>query len=108
MSFYDTQERESKEIVTGIRVRTFWGDNLMLAVVDIEANALLPNHSHPHEQGGLVLKGELELTIDGETRLLKEGDIYMIPGGVEHHAFAGTEPVQVLDIFTPIRQDFQY
>ena len=108
MSFYDPRERETKEIARGIDVRTFWGDKLMLAVVDLEANAVLPIHSHPHEQGGLVLKGELELTIDGETQSLKEGDVYLIPGGVEHHANAGAEPVQVLDIFTPIRQDLQY
>lgn len=108
MPFYNPQERQTVDIVSGIHARTFWGDKLMLVVVDIDAHAVLPIHSHPHEQGGLMIKGELELTIDGEKRLLREGDLYLIPGGVEHSAIAGPEPVQVLDIFTPIREDMQY
>jgi quercetin dioxygenase-like cupin family protein len=67
MFFYDPRQRESIEITAGIRGRTFWGDKLMLVVVDLEANSVLPNHSHPHEQGGFVIKGEMELTIAGET-----------------------------------------
>lgn len=96
------------QIVPGIRARTFWGDNLMLVVVEIDAHAVLPTHSHPHEQGGLLVKGELELTIGGEKRMLTPGDVYLIPGGVEHSAIAGSEPVQVLDIFTPPREDMKY
>jgi quercetin dioxygenase-like cupin family protein len=108
MYFYNPSEREATEIVPGYRARTFWGTNLMLVVVDIDAQAMLPNHSHPHEQGGLIVKGKLELTVGGEKRLLKPGDVYMIPGGVEHSAVAGSDPVQVLDIFTPIREDMKY
>ncbi|MGW8249756.1 MAG: cupin domain-containing protein [Anaerolineales bacterium] len=108
MYFHDPQDRQSIDLVNGIHARTFWGDRLMLVVVDIDAEAVLPNHSHPHEQGGIVLKGELELTIGGEKRLLKTGEVYLIPAGVEHSAVAGIEAVQVLDIFSPIREDLQY
>lgn len=89
MYFYDPKSRESKELATGIHGRTFWGSNLMMVVVDLEANAVLPRHTHPHEQGGVVISGEVELTIDRETRKLSPGDIYIIPGGVEHSARTG-------------------
>jgi quercetin dioxygenase-like cupin family protein len=108
MVFHNPRERKTIEIATGFHARTFWGNKLMLVVVDIDARAFLPNHSHPHEQGGIVIKGELELTVGGDKQLLRAGDVYLIPGGVEHSAIAGSEPVQVLDIFTPIREDLQY
>lgn len=108
MYFYDPQNRQTIDLVSGIHARTFWGDKLMLVVVDIDAGAVLPRHSHPNEQAGIVIKGELEFTIGEEKRLLKAGDVYLIPGGVEHSAAAGSEDVQVLDIFTPVREDLQY
>lgn len=108
MFFYDPSTRESIELTKGIHGRTFWGNKLLLAVVDLEENSILPNHSHPHEQGGIVIKGELELTIAGEAKTLVPGDIYIIPGGIEHSARVRSQPAQVVDIFTPVREDLQY
>jgi quercetin dioxygenase-like cupin family protein len=108
MYYYHPQERATKELFPGIIARTFWGEKMLLAVVDLAANAVLPNHSHPHEQGGIMIEGEMEWTIGGETRVLKPGDIYIIPGDIEHSAKVGDKPVKVLDIFSPIREAFQY
>jgi quercetin dioxygenase-like cupin family protein len=106
--FCDLENREAKEIAPGVHIRTFWGDKILLSVVDLAANAVVPAHSHPHEQAGTAISGEFELTIGGETRWLKPGDTYIIPGGVEHGARTGDAPVQILDIFSPVRQDYQY
>jgi unsaturated pyranuronate lyase len=108
MYFYNPDDREYKEIVAGIQVRTFWGDQLMLAVVDLDPNAILPNHKHPHEQGGIVIKGELTMTIAGETRKLRTGDVYLIPSNIDHSVVVSELPTQLLDIFTPAREDLQY
>lgn len=108
MPFHSPKERESKELFEGIVARTYWGDNLLMAVVDVAANGVVPPHSHPHEQAGLVLEGEIEFTIGEETRLLKAGDVYVIPGGVEHGAVAGDSPCKVLDIFSPVREEYKY
>lgn len=106
MPFYDPKERPEKQIITGVRARPVCGKNLMLAVVDLDANAVLPAHSHPHEQGGIVLHGELEFDIAGETKILHPGDLYIIPGGVEHSVKVGPDPAQVLDIFSPVREEW--
>lgn len=108
MTFYDPSEREAKELVAGINARTFWGEEMLLAVVDLDPNAQLPRHSHPHEQGGLMISGQMEMTIDNETRLLKPGDVYIIPGGVEHEARTFDEAVKVIDIFSPVREEYKY
>lgn len=100
--------RDTKELAQGVLARTFWGEDLMLAAITFEPNAQVPSHKHPHEQAGTVLSGEVEFIIDGERSLLKAGDIYLIPSNVEHSAKAGPSPAQVLDIFTPVREDLKY
>lgn len=106
--FYNLESRESKEVVAGVQLRTFWGKEIMLSFVDLAPNSSVPNHSHPHEQAGTVISGEIELTINGDKRSLKPGDAYVIPGGVEHSADTGDLPARVLDIFSPVRDDYKY
>lgn len=106
--FCDIENREGKEVVPGITIRTFWGDKMLVSVVDLDANTQLPNHSHPHEQAGTVISGTMTLTIAGETRHLQPGDTYLIPGGVAHSAFTGDSPARVIDIFSPVREDYMY
>ena len=81
---------------------------MLLSIVDLAANVVVPAHSHPHEQAGTVISGEFEMTINGETRKLKPGDTYIIPGGVEHGARTGDTPARALDAFSPVRTDYQY
>jgi quercetin dioxygenase-like cupin family protein len=106
--FCDLENREAKETVPGVLIRTFWGNEMLLSIVDLAANAVVPAHSHPHEQAGAVISGEFEMTIRGQTRRLKPGDTYIIPGGVEHGARTGDTPARALDMFSPVREDYQY
>ena len=106
--FYDTAQRDTKELAPGVQARTFWGERMLVAVVDLAPNAVVPLHSHPHEQSGIVLDGELELTVADESRLLQTGQVYMIPGGVEHRASAGPAGAKVADIFSPVREEYKY
>ena len=50
----------------------------------------------------------MEMGIDGEVKLLKPGDMYIIPGNVEHYAKAYTIKAVALDIFSPVREEFKY
>lgn len=106
--FKEASGREPMELVPGARTRTFWGDNMLLSLVEIDANSEVPNHTHPHEQGGIVIEGEMEMGIAGEVKVLKPGDMYIIPGDVEHYAKCGAVPAKVLDIFSPVRTEFQF
>ena len=108
MYYQDVEGRQTKELVPGARTRTFWGENILLSLVEVDPNCQVPNHTHPHEQAGIVLEGELEMDIAGESRLLKPGDIFIIPGNVEHSAGSGDSPVRLLDIFSPVREEFKY
>lgn len=108
MYFMSPGERDPKTLFGAVTTRTFWGEKMLLSLVELPAGAVVPLHSHPHEQAGIVLEGELTFTVGGETRTLYPGDMWMIPGGVEHSAVAGDQPTKALDIFSPVREDYMY
>jgi quercetin dioxygenase-like cupin family protein len=106
--FKDVSQRDYKELIDGARTQTFWGENILLSLVTIDPNSEVPNHVHPHEQAGIVIEGEMEMGIDGEIKLLKPGDMYIIPSNVEHYAKCGDNSAKALDIFSPVRKEFMY
>ncbi len=81
--------RAVKELQAGVRTRTFWGENLMFSLVELDAHAVIPSHSHPHEQGTYLLSGGFEATVGGETRWVGPGELFIVPGGVEHSVRVG-------------------
>lgn len=94
------------EIFPGVEIRTTAGRGIMLSVVRFEANSVVEDHSHPHEQMGMMISGHLQFTVGGVTRVLGPGDIWRIPGGVVHRVRALEEPAVALDVFHPIREDY--
>jgi len=108
MYFYDPQDRPGKELVAGVTIRSFWGDKMLASLVDLEPNAVIPGHSHPHEQIGVVVAGEYTITIGEETRLVGPGDIYIIPGGVSHGVVTGEAQSTAFEVFSPVREEYKY
>ncbi|MBI1744934.1 cupin domain-containing protein [Candidatus Acetothermia bacterium] len=108
MYFCDMNNRLSKELSQGVRTRTFWADRMLISVLEFASHSIVPNHKHPHEQVGVILEGELYMTIAGETRLMKAGEAYVIPGNVEHGGKTGDKPARVFDTFSPVREEYKY
>jgi quercetin dioxygenase-like cupin family protein len=104
--FIDLQSVPPIALFPGVRIRTPYGKNLMLSYVEFDAGAVVEAHSHPHEQGGMVVSGRMELTIGGETRTLGPGAMYLIPPNMPHRAAAVDGPVVALDVFSPVREDY--
>ncbi len=93
-------------IFSGVDIFTVAGKRMMLSFVEFEPHAVVEMHSHPHEQMGLLLEGELTFTIGDEEHLVTQGQMWRIPGDVPHKAVAGDSPVKALDVFSPIREDY--
>ena len=108
MTFIDLDTRAFKELFPGIRIQTFLGAQQLLSFVSFAAHSTVPGHSHVYEQSGTVLEGEIELVIAGEARRLQPGDSFIIPAHVEHSARSFTATARVLDVFSPVRTDYQY
>ena len=104
--FFDTLSLPRKELAPGISLRIISGEKVMMSIVEIAPHAVLLSHTHPHEQAGLVLEGMFEFTIGGERRMMKPGDSYMIPGGVEHSLIGSEGWSLALDVFSPPRREY--
>ena len=89
-----------------VRGRRIQGERLTLAVVELAPNAVVPEHRHEHEQLGMVITGELYFTLDGETRVLKSGGTWRILSNRPHQVTAGPNGAVVIDVFTPVRSDW--
>lgn len=106
MGFIDIQEIAPIEPAPGCHMRTPFGQNLMLSYLEMDAGAEVPLHHHPHEQGGILIEGRMQLTIGDETRLCEAGSMFIIPPNVPHRAVAIDGPAVVLDCFSPVREDY--
>jgi quercetin dioxygenase-like cupin family protein len=106
--FFDPSQKEGRTIAEGVRIRTYWKDNMLLSHVTLQPGAVVPIHSHHHEQGGIMISGTLTFTIGDEVRECKAGDMYIIPGDVKHGVVAGPEGAIVLDIFSPVREAYMF
>jgi quercetin dioxygenase-like cupin family protein len=90
-------------VVPGIEFRPLTTDTVMTNFVSFEPRAIAPAHHHTEQQIAIVLSGELEFTVGGETRIMHAGDCVVIPPNVEHGGVAGAQGCEALDVFTPPR-----
>jgi quercetin dioxygenase-like cupin family protein len=90
----------------GIERRMMVGERLMICRLRFDPHVVAPVHRHPHEQMTLVERGRVQFTIEGQVRIAAPGDVLHFPPNVEHGATMLDEEVVLVDIFTPIREDF--
>ena len=90
----------------GVVARRVEGDRVTLAIVELEPNGVVPEHRHPYEQNGMVIQGRMRFQIDGEERELGPGGTWQILADVPHGAGAGPEGAVVIDVCSPIRDDW--
>jgi quercetin dioxygenase-like cupin family protein len=106
MPFKNITDIEPKEVIPGYRARTIHGATMTVVYWEVDADHSMPEHHHPHEQFANVLEGEFELTVAGETRRLKPGDVAHIPSNAPHSGRAITD-CRLLDVFHPTRDDMK-
>jgi quercetin dioxygenase-like cupin family protein len=82
-----------------------YDDKIMLVKVDFKVGAIGVMHEHYHSQVTYVESGEYDLTIGEETKTVKGGDSFYIPPHVMHGAIC-TKAGVLIDVFSPIREDF--
>jgi len=82
------------------------GDLTTVGEVILAADAVVPMHQHPHEQMSYIVTGQLEFTVGSEKHLLNPGDCLHIPGGALHGCRA-VSACRVVDIFSPVREDYR-
>lgn len=84
------------------------GEKSMVTKMNYVKGNFATLHSHPHEQSGYVISGQYHLIIEGEEKIdviMHPGDTYAIPGNTPH-SFEVIEGGEVIDVFTPHREDY--
>lgn len=95
-----------EQLEEGIWRQMIVGEKLMLCRLRFAPRLVTPAHEHPHEQVTLIEKGSVLFTIGAEERIAQAGDVLHFPPGSWHGATMLDEEVILIDIFSPVREDF--
>jgi len=90
----------------GIERQMVVGERIMIVRFRFIPFLVTPEHTHPHEQMSLVISGRVRFFIEGEERIASPGDVLHFPSNCLHGATMMDEEVVLIDIFSPIREDF--
>ncbi len=95
-----------EQVAEGMKRQMVVGENVMVCRFTFDPFVVTEIHSHPHEQVTLVIKGKAKFTIDGLAVIVAAGDVLHFPPHNNHGATMLDEEVILIDIFSPIREDF--
>ncbi len=107
MTYFRKDELPATEMLPGMIRRAVYLDDVMVTFFDMEPNAELPLHHHPHQQITWIVSGTMEFNLDGEKRVLHAGDGVLIPPDVPHSAVILDEPCRAMDAWHPVRDDYR-
>lgn len=103
--FRARDEVTAVETAPGVVRRTLnSGARITLVEVTLAQGAVVSEHTHPHEQAGYVVSGRIRCRVGEDTRELRAGDSYLVPGGAPHVVEA-LEDAICIDVFSPVREE---
>src|SRR4051794_2501244 len=105
MSHYRWIDVPSEQITDAIARRFITGETVTVGRFELKEGGVVPSHAHLNEQVSIVLSGVLLFKIDGEETVVRAGEVMQIPPNVAHQVEV-LEDTLVIDVFSPIRQDW--
>jgi quercetin dioxygenase-like cupin family protein len=106
-TFSDLGAIAPQQIWERVAARSLHGERITLSVVELDADAVVAEHSHENEQLGIVLLGRIDFRVGDERRELGPGGTWRIAANTPHEATAGPDGAVVIDVFAPPREDFR-
>ncbi len=82
-----------------------FNENIMMVKVEFQTGGIGYVHKHPHSQVTYIESGKFDVQVGEEKKILKGGDCYFIPPDIEHGVVT-LEGGILLDVFSPMREDF--
>jgi quercetin dioxygenase-like cupin family protein len=105
-AFRELREIEPIRIWDGVVARAVHGDEATLTTIELDPDAVVPEHAHVNEQTGILVSGSLTFTIAGETKLLQPGAAWVIPAHAPHSVTVGPNGATIVELFAPARDDW--
>ncbi|OGI20784.1 MAG: hypothetical protein A3B68_09620 [Candidatus Melainabacteria bacterium RIFCSPHIGHO2_02_FULL_34_12] len=106
MTLIDLSLKKTCDHFQGFRGKFINSEKSTIIFWEAEAGAIVPEHSHPHEQISEVTEGKFELKVGNKTTILKSGLVIIIPPNTTHSGKALTS-CKIKDIFCPVREDYK-
>lgn len=104
--YYKRNDSEYRTQLEGVHFKTLvHGASTSLHEFKLDKRSKIPMHSHPHEQTGYLVSGKMNFIFKDETVLAEPGDSWNIPGG-EEHGVDVIEDCVVIEVFSPVREDY--
>ncbi|MFD9721874.1 cupin domain-containing protein [Streptomyces sp. NPDC059076] len=103
---YSADESVLRDLFPGGGIQFVHTENVTFASWSFADGTRVPSHTHPHEQITHCVAGALVLEMPGEEIVLHAGETAVIPGGIEHAARADGA-TRGVDVFYPVREDYQ-
>jgi len=91
------------EFLPGLGFRPVQGEKAMTNFVSFEPGAVAPRHVHEEEQIVVVIEGEFTFDLDGDVRVMRKGDVAVVPSWVPHGAWTTDTHCLEIDVFSPPR-----
>lgn len=95
-----------EHVEEGIERQMVVGQNVMICRFRFAPFKVTPAHSHRHEQMSLIVQGKVKFILGEQERIVGPGDVLHFPSNFWHGATMLEEEVVLIDIFSPIREDF--
>ena len=96
---------DAYEFVPGVRLHAVGGEQVLLCKVVYEPGKEVPRHRHEHtEQVMFILDGDVNMTIEDETRTLRAGDTVVVNRGLEHELHSA-HGVTFMEALAPVPLD---
>ena len=104
--FRKKDEGQKRQLLDGVHLKTLvHGEKTLMGEFSLAKEAEIPPHAHPHEQTGIMISGKVRFKIGDEMFEVEAGDSWCIPGEVEH-AVEVLENSVVVEVFSPVREDY--
>ena len=105
-AFSHLPDAEPVQIWEGVVGRVVEGERVTMALIELAAGCVIPEHRHHNEQLGVCIAGSLRFRIGDETRDVGPGDGWRILGDIPHQVQTGPDGAVVLESFAPARADW--
>ena len=106
MPIVDTTNIAKRELFPGVDAVLIHTDDVTIAHVNLSKGAIVPSHSHVHEQIINVIEGNFEMTVGEETKIVTAGFIGIVPSNIPH-AVTALSDGKIVDVFHPVREDLK-
>lgn len=105
-AFFHQEDQEWEVIDENVKRQIVgYDDTMMMVMVHFETGGMGPIHNHTHTQSTYVAEGKFEVTIDGVMKILQKGDSFFISSSTQHGVVC-LEEGTLIDVFSPMREDF--